>query len=179
MADVIATFPRRTQVGGGLRDVASLQEVLVAGADRAVVGTRAVCDPEWLERTASRNPGRLVVALDVIGERVATHGWQRSSRLSLAAALARLEALPLAAVLVTDVGREGRLAGVDARLFQRARERTRHLLCAAGGVASFEDLELLERTGVDEVIVGSALYEGHIRLTDLHAGYWLRPKEEA
>ena len=153
-----ATVP--VQVGGGVRDAEGVERLLASGAARVVVGTRAVEEPGWLEGLAARHPDRLVVAADVRGERVVTRGWTAEVELTAEALLERLDALPLGAVLVTDVGREGGMGGADTERFRRLAAATRHPLQASGGIAAAEDLRELARAGVSGAVLGMALYTG-------------------
>jgi len=148
------------QAGGGLRDDSALDAVLAAGAARAVVGTRALADPAWLAAAAARHPGRLVVALDVRGREVVTHGWRAGSGRDVRDALDALAALPLAAVLVTAVHAEGRMAGPDVELVKEVVVRSPFPVQASGGVSGTADLTRLAAAGAAAAIVGMALYTG-------------------
>ncbi|MGD8328207.1 MAG: 1-(5-phosphoribosyl)-5-[(5-phosphoribosylamino)methylideneamino] imidazole-4-carboxamide isomerase [Acidobacteriota bacterium] len=148
--------------GGGVRDDQAVRDWLAAGAARVIAGTRAIEDRAWLEVAAQRFPGRVVVAADVLGDTIVTHGWRRSSGVPLAGFLDRVDALPLAGLLVTDVGREGRLAGVDAGLFGALQAATRIPIIAAGGIRSLQDLRDLDAAGIAGAVVGTALYTGAI-----------------
>ncbi len=148
------------QVGGGVRDDASVQGWLTRGAARVVVGTRAVEDPAWLAEVARRAPNRLVVAADVKGREVVTRGWAEGSGKDVGALLKALDALPLAGVLVTAVHKEGQLQGTDLALMGELAAATRHPLYASGGVTTLEDLRALDARGVAGAIIGMALYTG-------------------
>lgn len=149
------------QVGGGIRDAEAVEEALAAGAGRVIVGTRAVEDRPWLERMARRFPQQVVVAADVRGSALTTRGWTATAG-DAAKFVAALDDLPLAAVLVTDVTREGRQEGVDAERFRTLSVATRHPLIAAGGIAASGDLDALERAGVAGAVLGMALYSGRL-----------------
>lgn len=150
------------QVGGGLREDAAIERVLALGADRAVVGTRAVEDAAWLQTAAARFPGRLVVAADVRGTEVLRRGWTEGTDRDAAGFLATLDPLPLAAVLVTDVDREGRQAGADIDRFRTLAAATRHPLIAAGGITTPADLHALAAAGIHGAVLGMALYSGRL-----------------
>jgi phosphoribosylformimino-5-aminoimidazole carboxamide ribotide isomerase len=150
----------RIQVGGGIRSTEDVARLLERGAARVIVGTRALEDPAWLAATANAFPGRLVVAADVDGRRVATHGWSRDSGRDIADALDALRPLPLAAVLVTAVHREGRLAGPDLALVDAVVGRSSFPIHASGGITTMNDLHALARAGVSAAILGMALYTG-------------------
>jgi phosphoribosylformimino-5-aminoimidazole carboxamide ribotide isomerase len=156
----------RVQVGGGLRDDDAVAAALGLGADRAIVGTRAVEDRPWLEGLARRFPGRVVVAADVRGDDVVSKGWTESAGVEAARFVARLDPLPLAGVLVTDVGREGRMEGIDASRFRGLAAATRHPVLAAGGVTTAADIDALRDAGVAGAVLGMALYTGRIDPAD-------------
>lgn len=150
------------QVGGGLRDDAAVERVLGLGADRAMVGTRAVEDRAWLEAAAARFTGRLVVAADIRGDTVVTRGWTGHTGRTAPDFLATLDPLPLAGVLVTDVRREGQQAGVDVERFRRMADATSHPIIAAGGVTTPEDIRALAGAGIAGAVLGMALYSGRL-----------------
>ena len=154
------------QVGGGLRDDAAVARILELGADRAMVGTRAVEDRPWLEAAAERWPGQLVVAADVRGREIVTRGWSEGTGQDAIGFLKLLDELPLAGVLVTDVGREGRQEGIDVEAFQRLVAATRHPVLAAGGVTTRTDLEALADIGAGGAVLGMALYTGRLDPAD-------------
>ncbi len=148
------------QVGGGVREEGTIRHWLEAGARRVILGTRAMEDRNWLEQMAFQFPDRLVVAADARGRQVVTHGWSRTLDQDVAALVASLDVLPLAAVLVTAVHREGRLQGTDVALLEELVGITRHPLQAAGGISSLEELRQLDKVGVSVAILGMALYTG-------------------
>lgn len=148
------------QVGGGVRDTDRAATLLAAGADRVVVGTRAVEDPAWLEELARRWPARVVVAADVLGDEVVVRGWTAGAGVLADTFLAALGDVPLGAVLVTDVQREGRMQGADIERFRRLVACSPHPLLASGGIAGPDDLEALETAGAAGAVLGMALYTG-------------------
>jgi phosphoribosylformimino-5-aminoimidazole carboxamide ribotide isomerase len=154
------------QLGGGLRDDEAVDRALRSGADRVVVGTRGVEDPAWLEALARARPGRVVLATDVRDRRIVTRGWTESTGLDPATFLASLQQYPLAAILVTDVDREGGEGGVDVALFRHLASATDHPVIAAGGIRSATDLQALARAGVAGAILGMGLYSGRIDPAD-------------
>lgn len=150
------------QVGGGIRDDALVDTYLQAGAARVIVGTRAVRDRDWLEEVVSRHPNRIVVAADTRDRQVLVRGWTESAGLTLLDYITTLADLPLAGILVTDVSREGRLAGADADLFGDVVAATVHDVLAAGGIAGVEDLRRLAGAGVAGAVLGMSIYAGDI-----------------
>ncbi len=150
------------QVGGGVRDSERVRSLFDAGAARVVVGTRALLEPEWLEELTRMFPDRVVLAADVRGRQLTTHGWTQVLPVALEAAVSAWDGLPLAGLLVTSVAFEGRMQGPDVELLAELRPRTRHALFASGGIGSVADLTRLEGIGMDAAIVGLALYTGAI-----------------
>jgi phosphoribosylformimino-5-aminoimidazole carboxamide ribotide isomerase len=148
------------QVGGGVRDSESIEELLQAGAARVVVGTRALEHPDWLSEMAAAFPEALVLSADVRERWIVTHGWQRNTRLQVIDVIEDLRDTPLAAIMVTAVHREGQLEGTDLALMEDAVEAASVPVFAAGGVASLNDLRALADRGIAGVIVGTALYTG-------------------
>jgi phosphoribosylformimino-5-aminoimidazole carboxamide ribotide isomerase len=157
---VIAQGGAAIQVGGGVRTSEAVAALLQRGAAHVVVGTRALEDPAWLAESAAAWPGRLIVAADVQGREVTTHGWSRAVGRDVADVLASLRPLPLAAVLVTAVHREGRLAGPDLALMQSLVPDSPFPIHASGGIATMNDLHALASAGIAAAILGMALYTG-------------------
>jgi len=170
----------RTQVGGGVRDDARADALLEAGADRIIVGTRAVDDPDWLVRLAERHPDRVTVALDAREGRILRKGWTEETELALTAYLPRLAHVPLAGILFTDVGREGRMEGIDPDTCVRVIETSPHPIWISGGVTTMEELDFLDRAGATGVVLGMALYTDTLDRRDVAArwgGSILSPTE--
>ncbi|MCS7234742.1 MAG: 1-(5-phosphoribosyl)-5-[(5-phosphoribosylamino)methylideneamino]imidazole-4-carboxamide isomerase [Armatimonadota bacterium] len=155
----------RVQVGGGLREQAAVEAALEAGADRVVVGTRAVLDPAWLDGLCARWEGRVVVALDVREGRVVVRGWSEATPLDVWEAARRILACGVRHLLVTDVAADGVLAGPNLSLYRHL-GALRASVIASGGVRDAEDVRALRRVGVAGVVVGRALYEGRLRLEE-------------
>jgi len=150
------------QVGGGIRSRAALAAWIEAGASRAMVGTRAIDDHEWLRAASAAFPHRIMVAADVRDGAVMTHGWTRSSGLAVTDFIESIADLPLAGLLITDVGREGSLSGIDTDLFTRLVATTTLPIVAAGGIGAMQDLRDLDSAGLAGAVVGTALYTGAI-----------------
>ena len=148
------------QVGGGVRSGETIDRLIAQGASRVIVGTRAIEEPEWLERTAEQFPERLVVAADVRGRKVVTRGWAHALPTDVIDLAEELNAFPLAGLLVTAVHREGQLRGTDLPLFEDVADASRFPLYASGGVTTMDDLRALEDRSVSAVVVGMALYSG-------------------
>jgi phosphoribosylformimino-5-aminoimidazole carboxamide ribotide isomerase len=159
---VVDALVRKTdvdvQAGGGIRDEARAAALLERGVDRIVVGTRAVDDPDWLSALATKWPERVVVALDVRDGEILRKGWTEATGLAVEAFLPTLADLPLAGVLSTDVGREGRLEGIDRDGCASVVRASPHPVCISGGITTLDELAFLEMAGAAGVVLGMALY---------------------
>jgi phosphoribosylformimino-5-aminoimidazole carboxamide ribotide isomerase len=164
---VAAVAPVPVEVGGGLRDLAAVDAVLEAGARWAVVGTRAALDAAFLADVCRRHPGRIIVAVDARGPRVAVKGWTEVSGETVADVGARARDAGAAALLYTDISRDGMEQGPNVEETAALARRIDVPILASGGVASVEDLRRLAAIpGVDGTIVGRALYTGAIDLRE-------------
>ena len=150
------------QIGGGVRDLESIEELFAAGASNVVLGTRAIEDRTWLEKAASRYPGRLIVAADAKGRSVTTRGWAKTLPIDVATLVSELNELRLAAILVTAIDFEGLMEGADIALTRELAAASRLPIQASGGVGTLSDLRELATAGVSAAIVGMALYTGAI-----------------
>ena len=161
------------QVGGGIRRAADAAELLDGGAARVVLGTAAVADPGLVADLARQHPGRIVVGVDHRGggAEVAVSGWERAGGVTLEALLDQLDPVPLAAVVVTAIERDGMLGGPDVEGLRRTLGATRHPVIASGGVRSAQDLTALRDLTVGGrrlagAIVGKALVEGMLSVEE-------------
>jgi phosphoribosylformimino-5-aminoimidazole carboxamide ribotide isomerase len=165
VAGVVAAFHGKLQLGGGIRDRAGIERWLDLGVARVVIGTAAVKNPD-LVRTAARDfPGQIVVAVDARDSYVATEGWADVSTLTAVDLARRFEDAGVAALLFTDVGRDGLLKGCNVEATAALAAAVAIPVIASGGVAGIEDIEaLVGKPGVEGVITGRALYDGRLDL---------------
>jgi phosphoribosylformimino-5-aminoimidazole carboxamide ribotide isomerase len=165
---ILAACPQlHVQVGGGMRTRERVEEVLSAGAARVVIGTAALEQPALLHELAMRFPGRIILGLDARDGKVAVRGWRETSEDTVEQVLERFSKLPLAAVLHTDIRRDGLLGGPNLEATAALARRSPFPVLASGGVGSLADLERLARTGVIAgAIVGKAIYSGAIRVDE-------------
>jgi phosphoribosylformimino-5-aminoimidazole carboxamide ribotide isomerase len=146
--------------GGGVRSGDTIQQLLADGARRVLVGTRAIEEPEWLEGTAADFAGEIIVTIAVRDRRVVTRGWERILARNVFDVVEELNDLPLAAVMVTALHREGLLGGTDLPLMEDTAETTRHPLIVSGGITTMNELRMLADAGVHGAVIGMALYTG-------------------
>jgi phosphoribosylformimino-5-aminoimidazole carboxamide ribotide isomerase len=158
--EIVQSTEALLQVGGGVRNETSLATHLAMGVDRVIVGTRAVDDPEWLEVVAFRHPGRILVAADVRDGRVLRKGWTESSGIPVLELLRRLDSLPLAGVLYTDVGREGRMEGMELSSAAEVVAGSRQPVWISGGITRMRELRSLAMAGAAGAVLGMAIYTG-------------------
>lgn len=163
---IIGAAELRVQVGGGVRTTADIARLLDGGAARVVVGTRALEDWDWFKCVAhdERFAGRLVLALDAKDGVVATRGWMHSSGRRAAELASEVSDWPLAAILYTDVARDGMMEGPNLAQTRAVAEAGRVPVIASGGVGSIEHVRALRDLGVWGAIIGRSLYEGRLDL---------------
>ncbi len=154
------------ELGGGIRDEATIARWLELGLARLVVGTRALSQPEWFREMCARFPGRLVLGIDARGGRVATDGWLETSEVSACELAARYADEPIAANIYTDIATDGMLAGPNVAAMRELREAVDLPIIASGGVTRAADVSALAAVPVEGCIIGRALYEGVLRLSD-------------
>lgn len=165
----VAAFPGRVQVGGGIRDMASVERWLAIGVARVVIGTAALKNPDFVKAAAKAHPGVIVVAVDARDGMVATEGWADVSDVSVEDLSRRFEDAGVAALLFTDVGRDGLLKGCNVEATVALAKAVSIPVIASGGVAGIEDIHALRPhvgDGVTGVITGRALYDGRLDLAE-------------
>jgi phosphoribosylformimino-5-aminoimidazole carboxamide ribotide isomerase len=152
------------QLGGGIRDQATIAAWLDAGLERVVVGTQALRDPDWFARMAQEYPGRLLLGLDARDGRVAAAGWLEVSTVTALALAQEFDPLPLAGIVYTDIARDGTLEGPNYAGISALTQAVRTPVIASGGVGRLEDLKQLATLPIVGCLVGRALYEGRFTL---------------
>jgi len=155
------------QLGGGLRTDDDVARALSWGICRVVIGTRAVQEPDWLEALCHRYPGRVILGIDVRDGWVASGGWLEVSQMTALDLARRCGAWPLAALIYTDIHRDGMLEGPNFQALARMAESVSIPIIASGGVTTLEDIHHLAGLGLAGCIVGRALYEGRLKLSQI------------
>lgn len=166
---VVAAFPGKVQLGGGIRSMANVDGWFSLGIARAVIGTAALKDPEFVKTAAAAYPGRIVVAVDARNGMVATEGWAAASGIPVADLARRFEDAGVAALLFTDVGRDGLLKGVNIEATHALALAQSLPVIASGGVAGVGDIRALKALagdGIAGVICGRAIYDGRFGLAE-------------
>jgi phosphoribosylformimino-5-aminoimidazole carboxamide ribotide isomerase len=155
----------RIQLGGGIRNREAIEDWLALGIDRVVLGTAAFRNPELVRQAAADHPGAVAVGLDARDGRIAVEGWAEPTETSVIELARRFVDCGVAAIVCTDIARDGALSGVDAAAVAEVARQVRVPVIASGGVASIADIAALkafEADGVAGVICGRALYDGRI-----------------
>jgi phosphoribosylformimino-5-aminoimidazole carboxamide ribotide isomerase len=153
------------QLGGGIRDMRAIEFWLSAGITRVILGTVALTNPALVKEAARTFPGRIVVAADARGGRVATEGWSETTELTPAELSERFEGFGVAAVLYTDVDRDGLMHGVNVADTAALAHKIALPVIASGGVAGLDDIKALVAAGepnIEGVVIGRALYDGRL-----------------
>jgi phosphoribosylformimino-5-aminoimidazole carboxamide ribotide isomerase len=167
IAAILKAVAIPVQVGGGLRDLKTIETYLEAGAARVVLGTRAALDPEFLREVCGYFPGRVVVAIDARDGRVAVNGWlEATDRAALDVAREASDA-GAAALLYTDIRRDGTQQGPNLEALEAVARATPTPVIASGGISTREHVRAASRiVGVEAAIVGQALYQGTLTLRE-------------
>lgn len=154
------------QLGGGIRTEEHVREALSWGVARVIIGTRALSDPAWLGELAGRHPDKVVLGLDARDGKVATDGWLSVSEVSALDLATMASRWPLAAIVATDIRKDGMLAGPDLDGLARLAKAVPTPVIASGGVTTLDDVRAVHRLGLSGCIIGRALYEGRILLPE-------------
>ena len=153
----------RLQIGGGIRDEATIEAYLDAGVQYIIIGTRAVNEPHFVSDIAIEYPRHIIVGLDVKDGKVAIDGWSKLSKHDVIDLAQHFEEDGVHAIIYTDISRDGMMQGVNVEATKKLAEEIRIPVIASGGVTDMKDIKALkeiEDSGVQGVITGRAIYEG-------------------
>jgi phosphoribosylformimino-5-aminoimidazole carboxamide ribotide isomerase len=163
---IISAGRLKVELGGGIRDERSIRQMLDIGVDRLIIGTKALNDFEWFAEMAAEFSGKIALSLDARGSKVASHAWTKDHPHRLLEFAAKAAGLPLAAIIYTDITRDGMLAGPNIERTRTLAEAVDAPIIAAGGICRAEDIGKLAAIGIEGAIIGRALYEGTIDLKE-------------
>lgn len=169
VAGILAAVRIPVQLGGGIRDMAGLEGWLTRGVTRAILGTAAVRDPAFVREAARAHPGRVAVGIDARAGRVAVEGWAEVSELTALDLARRFEDAGVAAIVYTDISRDGLLAGLNLEATRALAEAVSIPVIASGGLAGLDDVRaLLEPANrcIAGAIAGRALYDGRLPMAE-------------
>jgi phosphoribosylformimino-5-aminoimidazole carboxamide ribotide isomerase len=161
---ILSAIKVPVQLGGGIRDFMGIESWLEAGVRRVILGTAAVRDPALVKHAAIVFPGRVAVGIDARDGMVAVEGWAQASNLSATELARRFEDAGVAAIMFTDIARDGMLQGVNIAATAALARAVSIPIIASGGVSGVEDITLLIESGapIAGAIIGRALYDGRI-----------------
>jgi phosphoribosylformimino-5-aminoimidazole carboxamide ribotide isomerase len=159
------TVDMKIQLGGGIRDRSAIDAWLGLGIERVVLGTAALRNPDLVKKAAKDHPGRIVIGIDGRDGKVAVEGWAETSQIGIVELAHRFADAGVAAIVVTDISRDGAMSGIDADAVAGFAREVGVPVVASGGVSSIADVEALkarEKSGIAGAIIGRALYDGSI-----------------
>ena len=163
--EILAAIDVPAQLGGGIRDMTTIEAWLAKGLARVILGTAAVEDPDLVRQAAAAFPGQVAVGIDARGGRVATRGWAEETGVTATDLARRFEDAGVAAIVYTDIERDGAMGGPNVEATLALAQAVSIPVIASGGVSSLSDLERLNATGaIAGAISGRALYDGAIDL---------------
>ena len=168
---VRAANGRPVQLGGGVRTEQTIERLLALGLSRLVVGTAALKKPDWFASMCDKYPGHLVLGLDAWGGKVATEGWLHTSETMASELVDRVaqKTNKCVAVVYTDISKDGMLEGPNFEALKELEASSPFPVICSGGVTTLDDIRRLVQQGTHGAIIGRALYEGHLKLSDVLA----------
>jgi phosphoribosylformimino-5-aminoimidazole carboxamide ribotide isomerase len=163
---IVGSVDMVCEVGGGIRDESSIQQLVEVGVERLVIGTKAISDPEWFQAMCRAYPDRLVLGLDAKSGKVATEGWEQQSDEEPIEVARRYGELPIAAIIYTDIATDGMLAGPNLTAMREMQAAVSLPVVASGGVTTRDDVSALAAIPMAGAIIGRALYEDRISISE-------------
>ena len=167
---VVAEVARETslfvEIGGGIRDMATVEAYLAAGVSRVILGTAAVNDPAFLDAAIAAYGEKIAVGADVKDGYIAIKGWLEQSAYTLEAFLSKMQARGVRTVICTDISKDGAMVGTNRELYRTLSATYQMDIVASGGVSSIEDVRALAEMGLYGAIIGKAYYTGAIDLSE-------------
>ena len=155
------------QVGGGIRNISVIKELLDAGVNRVILGTTAVNNPNTLAKFCEAFGEQIAVAVDVKNGKIATEGWAKFSNKDVFTLAKGATQLGVKRFIYTDISRDGMLGGPNIEAIKFFLTEVDAAVIASGGISSAEDVEKIKATGVEGCIIGKALYEGKVKLEEI------------
>ncbi len=162
--DIRMAFGGFVELGGGIRNMETLDYYLSLGIDRVILGTAAVTKPEFLKAAVKKYPNRIAVGVDLLDGYVAIKGWTEKTQLKAEDFFRSMQELGIKTIICTDISRDGAMQGTNRELYQRLSQEFSVNIIASGGVSSMEDITALQDMGLYGAIIGKAYYTGAIDL---------------
>ncbi len=165
--EILENITIPAQLGGGIRNIETIEKWLGLGLKRVILGTVALQNPDLVKEAAKKFPNQIVVGIDAKDGMVATHGWVESSTTSVIDLAKKFEDAGVAAIIYTDINRDGTGEGVDFEGTKKLSESVSIPIIASGGIGSIDDVKKVSLLDIDGIIVGRALYDVKIKFVDL------------
>lgn len=166
VADLAKNSGLKVEIGGGIRSEEIIKKYIDAGVMRVILGTVAVSKPEFVADMVSKYGDKIAVGVDILGGKVATHGWINVSEVDGFEFCEKLDNMGVKTVICTDISKDGAMQGTNRELYKEMAKRFKFDTVASGGVSSLEDVKALTDSGVYGAILGKALYTGAIDLEE-------------
>ena len=154
------------QLGGCVREEATIELLLGLGVSRLIVGTKALKEPSWFSSMVEKFPHKLALGIDARDGMVATDGWLETSETTAISLAQQFENQPVAAIIYTDISRDGMMQGANVTGMAEMKQATSIPVIASGGVTTLDDVKQLQEAGLDGAIIGRSLYDGVIDLAE-------------
>jgi len=154
------------EFGGGLRTTQSIKTMLDLGTDRVIIGTKAIDTPSWVDELCREFPGRVAVGIDAKNGKVAVKGWTSLSEVTAVSFAREIEKASPCAIIFTDISKDGMLQGPNISSLKELLTAVKTPVIASGGISSLKDIEALCRLPIAGMIIGKALYTGHVKLSE-------------
>lgn len=164
ISEIVGQCGLKVEIGGGIRDISTVEKYIQMGAFRVILGTAALTDPVFLEQAVKLFGDKIAVGADLKDGFVATHGWTQKSEVSGFDFCERLQSIGVKTLICTDIAKDGAMQGVNSQLYRDLKTRVNIDIIASGGVTTVEDLLTLSEIGVAGAILGKSIYTGSIDL---------------
>lgn len=165
VANIIGSTSLKVEIGGGIRDIETVEKYLNAGAFRVILGTAALTDPEFLLQAVTKYGDRIAVGADLRDGMVATHGWLETSQVSGYEFIENMQRVGVRVIICTDISKDGVLGGTNRELYQSLQEKFPDMkFTASGGISDLETVKALKNMHMYGAILGKALYTGALDL---------------
>lgn len=156
----------KIEVGGGIRSEQAVENLLETGIERVIIGTRAFEDEQWFNDIVKAKPNRIALGMDAKNGHIATHGWTKTGEMTVLEMADKVNTLPLAAIVYTDIAKDGMLTGPNLESTRELAEHCKIPVIASGGVGSVKDIKDLSKLPITGIITGRALYENKFTLPE-------------
>lgn len=165
VVNIINSTTLHVEIGGGIRDMHTVEKYLNAGAFRVILGTAALTDPAFLKQAVTKFGEKIAVGADLRDGMVATHGWLNTSSVSGTEFIAEMQRVGVRAIICTDISKDGVLGGTNRELYAALQQQFPHMMfTASGGISDLETIKQLKQMNMYGAILGKALYTGAIDL---------------